>query len=246
MEIDNNVLEYLEGEKFSNRKKFNWPSKVYPQSRVDFLAEFVKGKKVIHLGCLDHGPLITDKVKNKTWIHGIITDNAEKCIGFDIEEDLMHEVSEKFGVNNIICEDITLTKNQTILAEKWDYLILGELLEHVDNPVDFLAKLKESYGDVIEHIVVTVPNILNINRMKEMKNSQELINTDHRYWFTPYTIAKVSLRAGIKPMKVLYKTRGPLTFSQLVYRKIYKTFLRKEPMYPFYYFNSLVLIGKMK
>lgn len=33
---------------------------------------------------------------------------------------------------------------------------------------------------------------------------REQINTDHRYWFSPHTIAKVMVRAGIRPEEVLF------------------------------------------
>ena len=246
MKIDKTLLEYLEGQKFSNGIGFHYPSKIYPEKRIDFLAELVKGKKVVHLGCLDHPPMIAQKIKNKEWLHGLLTENAVKCIGFDIEEETTREVAEKFGFDNIICEDITEVVNETIASDKWDYLILGELLEHIDNPVDFLYKLRKNYAGSIDKIVITVPNILNVNRMKEMKKCVEVINTDHRFWFTPYTIAKVASESGLKPDEVLFKTRGPLTFMELVHRKIYKIVMRKEPMFPFYYFNRLVLIAEME
>lgn len=246
MIIDKEILTYLEGEKFSNGRVFNLPNNIQPEHRIEYLTNLVKGKKVVHLGCLDHLPLIGDKIKKGEWLHARLTESAEKCVGFDINEETAKEVEEKYGIDNITCLDITAEANEAILAEKWDYLILGELLEHIDNPVEFLSRLREYYKDSIDQIVITVPHILNINRMKEMKKCIEIINTDHRFWFTPYTIAKVATEAGIKPTEVLYKSRGPLSFGKLVYRKMYKTVLRKEPTYPFYYFNNLILVGTLK
>ena len=37
-----------------------------------------------------------------------------------------------------------------------------------------------------------------------MMNYLEIINSDHRFWFTPYTITKVLVSAGYNPEKITY------------------------------------------
>ncbi len=38
------------------------------------------------------------------------------------------------------------------------YNALQDVLEHIDNPVHFLQKIKENYGDHIDKFIITVPN----------------------------------------------------------------------------------------
>ncbi|GHV66149.1 hypothetical protein AGMMS49928_00120 [Spirochaetia bacterium] len=41
--------------------------------------------------------------------------------------------------------------------EKFDYAILGEVVEHVNDPVFFLKNIKENLKDGVEKIIITVP-----------------------------------------------------------------------------------------
>ena len=84
-----------------------------------------------------------------------------------------------------------------VASDHFDYAIFGEVLEHVDNPVAFLGDFRALYKDTVDRVVVTVPNAFRHNNVKALLSSDEVINTDHRYWFTPFTIAKVATRAGL-------------------------------------------------
>ena len=48
--------------------------------------------------------------------------------------------------NNVLCADIINDDIPSLKKEKWDYLIMGEILEHIDNPVSFLTKINEKYN----------------------------------------------------------------------------------------------------
>jgi hypothetical protein len=246
MLISNETYKYLIGEEFLSIYNLKLPLTVHPEKRINFLKRIVEGKKVVHLGCLDHLPIIDEKINNNQWLHKILTNSAEKCIGFDINENGINELRTKYGIENIHFDDITVKPNALICNEKWDYILLGELLEHIDNPNEFLKRIIENYSDTVNQIIITVPNILARNRFNNAKSGFESINTDHRFWFTPFTLLKVATMAGLNPKTIEFKNRIPLNFFQLAYRKINKIMLRKEPKYPFYYFDTLVLISDLK
>jgi len=246
MILSEKLLSYLRGEIFSTAGSFRYPAKIYPETREEYLKKVVKGKKVVHVGCIDHLPVIDTKIKTGHWLHKILTDTAEKCIGFDINKEGIEKLRSDYGIDNVFHEDIAGPPSETILQEDWDYLVLGEVLEHIDNPVNFLNKLKANYSHVAKQIIITVPHIITRSTFKSAKKGIECINTDHRYWFTPFTIMKVATMAGLKPKNIEFKNRISLSFPELVFRKIYKVALRKEPFYPIYYFNTLVLISDMR
>jgi hypothetical protein len=75
-------------------------------------------------------------------------------------------------------------------------MVMGEILEHVDIPVLFLKQIRENYKKNISQILITVPNAFSYRNMKSIKENKEVINSDHRYWFTPYTLAKIVYLAG--------------------------------------------------
>ncbi|MEC9118289.1 MAG: hypothetical protein VX854_02020, partial [Candidatus Thermoplasmatota archaeon] len=58
-------LSYIEGEEFSPGLSLDLgflPSEPH-NSRQDTICEIVHGKKVLHIGCTDHLPIIDEKIK---------------------------------------------------------------------------------------------------------------------------------------------------------------------------------------
>ena len=152
---------------------------------------------------------------------------------------------EKYGFDNILLRDITGPVIPEISAKTWDYAILGELLEHIDNPVSYLGEIREKYQHVIDKIIITVPNVLTEQSFAAARRSSELINSDHRYWFSPYTIAKVMLQAGMELDEIFFANRIRLSFAGLVRKKLI-TLSGGQPKYRFNYAGSIVAIGRMK
>jgi len=98
-----------------------------------------------------------------------------------------------------MCFVVTLPARLSLLltTKTFDYLLLGEILEHFDNPVDFLTALrKKHFPQGVRRMIVTVPNALRERNHKYAENDQERINSDHMYWFSPFPIAKVLTVAG--------------------------------------------------
>jgi hypothetical protein len=193
-------LPYLSGEKFSNGRVFSVAKYNSPNiDRLSFLEELVRGKKIIHLGFTDHIPLIERKIRKGKWLHKRLTGSAHRCAGIDINLEAVNFISEKYAFPDLFCFDITRGRiPEEIQSEKWDYLILGEVLEHIDNPVDFLQKIHNRCRGMVKQIVVTVPNAFDLNNLTLLFRNKEFINTDHRFWFTPYTLAKVIMQAGFR------------------------------------------------
>ena len=187
--------EYLNGQLFSNGLFIEYLRNNLSY-RVNFISQLFQSKHVIHLGCCDHVPLIKQKIQNHTWIHNIISESSTKCIGIDINKEAVEYVKNECDINNILYGDILKDNIPEINNSKWDYLFMGEILEHTDNPQLFLKTIRDKYKKNISKLVVTAPNALcYLNLICAIKNG-ECINTDHRYWFTPFTLAKLLTIAG--------------------------------------------------
>lgn len=233
-------MDYIRGEKFSNGLKLkvsNTAEKTV--SRVEYLNLIVKNKKVIHLGCTDHIPLINEKIETQTWLHKILCDSATRCLGVDINEESVRYVRDILGYKDVVVHNMLDASGcVSIEQDKWDYIILGEILEHVDNPVHFLAKIKEKYGNYIDKIVITVPNAFDFDNIKLLWENTECINTDHRYWFTVFTLAKVIAQAGMKVSH--YQLSQSHSIS-------YRHFLKKILLHfcPIFC-NTIIMVAEMK
>ena len=211
--------DYFTGKRFNNGLSIKWEfGKRELFSRIQFLTEVCRDKNIIHLGCLDHNKeTITRKLTNNIWLHKKLIDISNCCLGIDINQSLIKEIRTEMDIDNIICSDISTDILRTeITSRYWDYLICGEVLEHIDNPILFLSSIREKYAKYISKIIVTVPNTLNLSHIKRAFKGVESINTDHRYSFTPYNISKVLINSGYKVSKINMalhfdpKTRGPI------------------------------------
>ena len=102
------------------------------QRRIDWFCDKVKGENVLDIGC-SQGilPILLGR-KNKNVI-GI--DNDINAINYALEEQKSEEQSVKEKVR-FICDDF-LTHD---FEEKFDTVIMGEILEHLFNPQLFLKK----------------------------------------------------------------------------------------------------------
>jgi hypothetical protein len=245
MKIEPEVLKYLKGEAFKTSLFVDiGKSKHRIISRESAITEMIRDKNVIHIGCSDHIPVIKQKISNNSWLHKLITDNAKNCVGIDIDRESIEFIKKETEYQNVFHGDILTDSFEVIDEKNWDYVVFGEIVEHLDNPVNFLKVFKEKYGEKVSKFIITVPSIYNIHQFNNMKNYLEIINSDHRFWFTPYTIAKVLVSAGYKPDKISYANLLSLNVKELIIRKI-KRIARIKVGYPFYYFNTIIITGNI-
>ena len=245
MKIEPEVLKYLKGEAFKTSLFVDiGKSKHRIISRESAITEMIRDKNVIHIGCSDHIPVIKQKISNNSWLHKLITDNAKNCVGIDIDRESIEFIKKETEYQNVFHGDILTDCFEVIDEKNWDYVVFGEIVEHLDNPVNFLKVFKEKYGEKVSKFIITVPSIYNIHQFNNMKNYLEIINSDHRFWFTPYTIAKVLVSAGYKPDKISYANLLSLNVKELIIRKI-KRIARIKVGYPFYYFNTIIITGNI-
>ncbi len=214
MVFSSDILSYLTGEKFSSGisvRLSNSKTKIY--NRLDLLTELCSKKSVVHVGFADHLELIEPKIQKNQWLHKRIMDVSSQCIGVDLNEEAVIFVKEKLNIENVYTSDlINSPPLEEITLNKWDILLLGEIIEHIDNPVMFLKNLNDKYGSSVGSLIVTAPNAFRYKNAKVFMNKEEYINSDHRYWLTPYTLAKIGVEAGWNPVRFEYAdgTRFPM------------------------------------
>jgi len=141
MEFEKHVKNFLSGSSFSNGLSLKICHKNDPlRDRFSIIEEICNGKDIIHLGCVDHLPLVEKKIKDGVWLHARLCSCARKCLGIDINNEGI-EYLTKLGYSEVICADITKDDIPDLIGNQWDYLVLGEILEHVDNPCAFLTTI---------------------------------------------------------------------------------------------------------
>lgn len=232
--INENDRRYLNGELFSSIYSFKIEGKSESLRRIDLVAKLVEGKKVVHFGCVDHLPLVESRIKAGAWLHGILAQRCTDVVGVDINEEGIRFMRDKgFEVYN--SNVVTENPPEAIVGKKWDYIVAGEVLEHIDDPVMFLKSIRAKYGSCTERIIITVPNALSYTNFRFGLRDIEMINTDHRFWFSPFTLIKVAMQAGIEVEAYdLCSDEPPGMFS-------IKWWLKERPLFR----NRIVLVGKL-
>lgn len=200
--VEKKLQPYLAGHRLSVGIGYHHNENRDYSTRVEKIIDIIGNtSNLIHLGCCDHKELIPKRIKLHEWLQMILEENANEVIGIDINSEAVEYCRNQLGKKNMYCFDMVMEIEETRKCLKknrqhWDYIIAGEIVEHLDNPVEFLSVLYENYYDLIDKIIITVPNAFYFDNFRGAWHNYELINSDHRYWFTPYTIAKVLTIAG--------------------------------------------------
>jgi hypothetical protein len=179
---------HLDGSSFSNAHRFDLGNSGRALRRVERLVELCRNKRVLHVGCCDHLDLIRSKVAQGIYLHQNLCTAASRCVGMDISEPgvaLLHEL----GFPNVFTPP-------DVPQDDYDICLLADVIEHVGDVVSFLRSMRRYR---FKNLVVAMPNAF---RLRNFLSHGELINTDHRYWFTPYTLCKVLTDAGYAPQQV--------------------------------------------
>lgn len=233
-------INYVHGSAFDDnlRISFDPPPPAVPD-RIDILEKISAGKKIVHLGFCDHLPIVETKIAQNRWLHARLKAVAIRCAGVDIDAVAVEVIRSRYGVDDVASGDMTSHDILPIISsDHWDLLVVGEVLEHIDNPVQFLAQIRELYRVHIDRIVITVPNAFRAGNFLGALKGIETINSDHRFFFTPYTLTKVAHQAGLQSES--------LTFAQFsevsgIKRLLKKFILGKAPLLS----ENLILVARM-
>ena len=176
------------------------------ETRLEALVSLVKGKSVLHVGCCDHVEIIDEKRRNGLWLHDLLRAASSFCAGVDINAEGVDYV-RKLGIPDVYCADIVQGLPVQLDKKRFDVVVVGEVVEHVDAPVKFLQGIRKAVVGPHE-VAVSVPNAFFLENLENAICGVERINTDHRFWFTPYTISKVLSQAGYGVKDIRFVFRG--------------------------------------
>jgi 2-polyprenyl-3-methyl-5-hydroxy-6-metoxy-1,4-benzoquinol methylase len=190
LRLDEATGRYLSGAEFSNGRHFSIPASP-PIERDALLVEMARGKRVLHVGCADHLEIIDRKIADGRYLHAQLERSAASLIGCDTNERSMAHMRAK-GFRDLFLP-------QDVPEQAFDVVLVPDVIEHVPNVGSFLGELKRYRAG---SYVITTPNAFRF--MNRLYLTSELVNSDHRYWFSPYTLARVCVDAGFRIRQMRY------------------------------------------
>jgi 2-polyprenyl-3-methyl-5-hydroxy-6-metoxy-1,4-benzoquinol methylase len=183
---DPNALEVMERRRAAVTKA---RTSQLVSDRVEYLCQLVAGKSVLDIGVVEH---TREATENPSWLHGNLRRHATRCLGVDV---LAEEVEYlRTRGYNVLCADIT----EAPLAEKFDVIIAGEVLEHLDAPGMFMKNCAAML-DFSGRLAITVPNPWYANVMlKNLTGSSFIDSADHVAWYDASTLYELGQRYGLQ------------------------------------------------
>lgn len=189
---NSNQIKYTAVEKIAIRK---------PVDRLEFLSDCCKGELVLDLGALDETAYLS-KVNSGRWLHRRLSEVAEYVLGVD-NSVLIPETGLRTSSKSVIVLGDIFNIHQ-VLKDRGLYkpsvVVAGELIEHLENPQEFLRSLK-SFG--AKKIMLSTPNACNIHNGIIGMISRESMHKDHVNIFSFKTLTTVISRAGFSKFELV-------------------------------------------
>jgi SAM-dependent methyltransferase len=170
--------------------------------RNRYLQQKVKGKTVLHVGCSDF-PITQQRLTQNTLLHHRLQESAKGLIGIDLSEEGI-SILQTHGFANVFIMD---AENIT-LSTKFDVILAGDVLEHLNNPGLFLDKVRSLLNPDGE-IVIGVPSALTINNVKAWFLGREQVHGDHTFYFSPKTLSSLCARYDLLPTELVFTVQPP-------------------------------------
>jgi SAM-dependent methyltransferase len=177
--------------------------------KLDLIAELCSGKRVLHLGCTNY-PYTEDAIRNKMLLHFEVEKVASDVWGIDSEQAGI-EILESHGSKQIVKGDVEKLQDLEF-DKKFDVVLAGEIIEHLNNPGLFIEGIKR-FMDRDTVLLLTTINAYCGMRflyygLRGKKGKAEPVHPDHVAYYSYSTLKVLLERHGITITRFLYYDIG--------------------------------------
>jgi SAM-dependent methyltransferase len=159
--------------------------------RKDKIVEMCRDKTVLHLGFIQHADQYEGLIKSGKWLHEKISNVCSKLVGLDYLESDVEIIRDKYGYECYFADVTNL--NEFNYSEKFDIVVCGELIEHLDNP-GLMLKGIQRFMSANSLLIITTPNPWSKNRLKLIRHGvpeKKWLNPEHTCWFSFQTLKQI-------------------------------------------------------
>jgi len=175
------------------------------------------------------------KIEQNDWLHSDLIKVANQVVGIDYLCEEVTEIKEELCCN-VYCADV-MYLDRLKLNEKYDVIVCGELIEHIENPGLMLDGIKRFMHEK-SILIITTPNPwrkLWVHNMYSVILEEKWLNKEHVSWYSYQTLKQMLERKGYTEVNYQYYSSES---SQYIEKKniIIKAFIKiKDALLDRYY-----------
>jgi Methyltransferase domain len=175
----------------------------HPVDRIKFIAGACAGRRVLDLGAMDETAWASKRGRG-TWLHEEIGRKALHVDGIDNSAQIPTE-GLRTGPNTTIRRGDIMDPRRLLdgLEEIPDVVVAGELIEHLENPLQFLrqfAGLKRLSGKTL---ILSTPNATALHNCLIGLIRRESTHQDHLCILSYKTLVTLCTRAGFSKWEIV-------------------------------------------
>ena len=166
----------------------------------DFLSDFVRGKNVLDVGCVQHFATFE---ATDTWLHKYLVRSANSVVGLDLLEPEAAKLRER-GYDIRSGDACSVSLGQT-----FDVVVAGEIIEHLDSPAAFVSNMAR-HLNAEGRLVITTPYAFFVLHFLEsiFSSGERRWNPEHVSWYCPFTLENLLRRNSLEIESCYYFTRS--------------------------------------
>jgi hypothetical protein len=174
-----------------------------PVDRIPFIAQACTGLRVLDLGAMDETAW-QSKRGSGTWLHEEIARRALRVDGFD-NSALVPVAGLPTGPNSGIRRGEVGDPERLLaeLAETPDVIVAGELIEHLENPLQFLRRFAAVPSLSGRTLILSTPNATALHNFLIGLARRESTHQDHLCILSYKTLATLCTRAGFAQWDII-------------------------------------------
>ena len=174
--------------------------------KIPFLRQRCAGRKVVHLGFAD-APFTKKTLAMDTFLHLQLKKVARELLGVDCDKDAVELYKKTTGDLDVEVADIYRLQACAEKLADAEVFVLGEIIEHLDNPGLALKSIYAVMPDPAV-LIITVPNALNFYVLQGALNRMEIGHPDHKALYSMNTLSGLLESSGFAVEEMCYYISG--------------------------------------
>jgi Methyltransferase domain len=174
-----------------------------PVDRIGFITAVCAGRTVLDLGAMDETAWAAKRGRG-TWLHEEISRSALQVEGVDnsalIPAEGLHTAANAIIRRGDVGEPARIVAG---LEAAPDVIVAGELIEHLESPLQFLRGFAEIQRLTGKTLILTTPNATALHNILIGLASRESTHHDHLCILSYKTLATLCMRAGFRHFEII-------------------------------------------